>query len=161
MAIVVESSKCRVMAKVKYSDGGVIKTATRTLGPGGTVSGNVADNPDLIEAAAKALQPIITDTIEGVYLEVTDYFQLGTGESWGTPGSIAAHWEGFDDVKLVNSYTNGDDVTSRETIKRVATGASEAQLKAYGRASANLDDDTTAISGYFTGTSIEAAWQND
>lgn len=161
MALVDGTPVYRLVAKVKYSDNGVIKTGTRSLGPNNGVVDpeQTVELPDNIENAVVGLQSIITDTVVSCQIEATFPYTRDSG-TWGTPGTISAAWADFDDVKLVNSYTDGEK-TSKETIKRVATGASEEDLLKYGQYSARLADSTTAISGYYTGASVESAWTND
>jgi len=148
--------------KTKYTGAdGSIKSATRVISPqkdGQINYDNTFESPTNVEQVLTAYQAITTDTVMSAELYMVEEVSVEGGA--GTPGSVDAGWAGFEDVKLINSYTDGED-TARETIKRVATAATEQQLKNYGRAVARLGDNSTAISGYYTGSSVESAWQND
>lgn len=149
--------------KTKYTGtDGSIKSATRTVSPqkdGQVDYDNSFENLSNIENVLQTYQSITTDTVVSAELYFIEEISVEGGA--GTPGSIDAGWAGFQDVKLINSYTDGED-TAKETIKRVATAATELQLRNYGRAVAKLGvNGTTAISGYYTGSSIESAWHNE
>lgn len=149
--------------KTKYTGtDGSTKSATRTVSPqkdGQVEYDNTFSNLSNVEDVLTTYQAITTDTVISAELYFVNEISVAGGA--GTPGSIDAGWASFEDVKLINSYTDGED-TAKETIKRVATAATEQQLKNYGRAVAKIGENGhTAVSGYYTGSTVESAWQND
>lgn len=148
--------------KTKYNDNGTIKTASRAISPqkdGQINYDNTFENISNVEDFMAKYQKITTDTLVGFQLTFTEEYIDENG--YGAPGTTNAAWDNFEDVKLINSYTDGDE-TAKETIKRVATAATELDLKQYGRATAKLGvNGTTAISGYYTGSTVDSAWRND
>lgn len=153
---VMERERYRLIADVKYDDNGTIKTGTVTIGPNNATMDDASS--DSYESVIQKYQKVTTDTITGYRVEFTQYF---TGQ-FGTPGSYDENWEELSDVKLVNNYTDGEK-DYKETIKRPATSATAADLKAYATGLTSLYDDMgglTAVNGYFTGSSVESAWQN-
>lgn len=152
--------KLKLVARVKYESNGTVKTGTVTLGPTGRV--NTATE-NTMKSIVQNYQKITTDTVIGFYTEETTYYDT---VAFGTPGTVEAGWADYSNVKLVNSYTDGS-TSYTETIKRPATGATEDQLVAYAGSIANIteisaDDEgsVNAVSGYFTGSTVETAWQN-
>lgn len=151
-----ERERYRLIADVTYDDNGTIKKGTVTIGP---TNASMDDaSTDSYESVIQKYQKITTDTITGYRVEFTQYF---TGQ-FGTPGTSNEGWEELSDVKLINNYTDGDK-DYKETIKRPATAATAAELKSYATGLTALYDDMgglNAVNGYFTGSSVESAWQN-
>lgn len=160
MAIIIKSQKHRLLAKTKYNDEGTIKSASRNLGINGEVSEDYFnDDGDAAEGFVKAFQKITTDTVQSFVYEVVTEYESQDG-NFGEPGSIAAGWDGFDNVKLINNYTNGDN-SSKYTVTRAATAATDSELRQFGMAQANSSEDgTTAVNGQYTGSTITSAWVN-
>lgn len=162
MATIALGTSFIMKVKTKYNDNGTIKTATRTVSPqkNGEVNyDNTFENLDNVGTFLTKYQAITTDTVLSAEISWNEVITVEGG--YGEPGTIDSAWADFEDVRLVNSYTDGEN-TAKETVKRVATGASEDDLLAYGVNLAKLGDPgTTAISGYYTGSSVESAWVND
>jgi len=161
MAVIIKSQKIRLMAKTKYDDNGTIKSATRNLTIGGVVDEGYVADMDAAEELVKNFQKVTTDTVVSFYAEQTVEYEEQTG-TFGTPGTIAAGWEDFEDVKLINYYTNGTD-NAKYTVTRAATGATDAQLRAFGvsqAAASNHVGDYNAVNGEFTGATVTSAWTN-
>jgi len=161
MALIIKSQKMRLMAKTKYDDNGTIKSATRNLTIGGVVDEGYLADTDAAEQLVKNFQKVTTDTVVSFYAEQTVEYEEQSS-TFGTPGTIAAGWEDFEDVKLINYYTNGTD-NAKYTVTRAATGATDAQLRAFGvsqAAASNHVGDYNAVNGEFTGATVTSAWTN-
>lgn len=151
------STTYKLTAKVKYDDNGTIKSGSRTIGITEKNTNDFVTTPAMSAAAVSTYQRIITDTITSY--EVTTV-QEYDGD-FGAVGSVTSAWDNFDDVKLINFYTDGDK-TYKETIKRPATAATEEQLQAYAsNVSSMTDNAVTGINGNYTGSTVESAWTND
>lgn len=159
MAVIIKSTKHRLLAKTKYDDDGTTKSATRNLGINGIIAEDYIEDTDEVENLVKAFQRVTTDTVQSFTYEYIVEYESQDG-NFGTPGTIAAAWDNFDDVKLVNFYTDGED-SSRYTVTRAATGASNYELKQFGLRQAQSSSNTaTPINGQYTGSTVASAWSN-
>lgn len=154
------STYLRLSIKRQKEDGTIVNGTRVHKGAGGF-------NDDFTQAAdiktyLEKLQPVITDTITGAELIVETTLPDGVVPTGVAAGSVNAAWADMDNVKLTNSYTNGN-IDAKETIARPATAATEQQLRVYAGATATWSamGDTTAIQGYYSGTSVESAWTAD
>lgn len=145
----------RISAKVKYSDNGTIKSGSRTIGFTELNKKDYFDDPEQVSVLVTKFQGLITDTITSYeIIETKEY----TGD-FGSAGSISPEWDHFEDIKLINEYTDGDK-TYRETIKRVATSKDDSYLRGYARELADLDG-LSAVNGNYTGSTVTSAWTMD
>lgn len=144
----------------RQKEDGTIVNGTRVHKGAGGFSDEFTQATD-IKSYLEKLQPVITDTITGAELIVETTLPDGVVPTVAA-GSVNAAWADMDNVKLTNSYTNGD-IDAKETIARPATAATEQQLRVYAGATANWSaiGSTTAIQGYYSGTSVESAWMAD
>jgi len=162
MAVIIKSTKHRLLAKTKYDDEGTIKSATRNLGLGGEIGESFIEDSDDVEMFVKAFQKVTTDTVQSYTYEYVVEYEEQSG-SFGTPGSVAGAWENFDDVKLINYYTDGDN-NSKYTVARAATGATDSELRQFGMRQAQSSgsgSNVTAINGQYTGSTLTSAWVNN
>lgn len=163
MALIIKSQKHRLLAKTKYDDEGTIKSASRNLGLGGEISEDYFnDDGDNAEGLVQAFQKVTTDTVQSFVYEIVTEYERQEGD-FGTPGSVAGAWENFDDVKLVNFYTNGDE-SVKYTVTRAATAATDSQLRQFGLNQAQSSKDSgsmVAVNGQYTGSTVTSAWVNN
>lgn len=164
MATQYNNNKYTIKLSIERNKNGAIVKGTRTLNPQ-----NQSYNPDWLEVnnpvamnvkvnnLIEAYQPLITDTITG-YSVVTEY---GGGKVTVTASAGSEDWQGIEDVKLINSYTDGEN-SIKETITRAATNQTADQMRIFAvRNSQAMGDDINAISGYFTGSTVRSAWENE
>lgn len=145
----------------RQKEDGTISNGTRVHKGAGGFSSSFTQASD-IKAYLEKLQPVITDTITGAELIVETTLPDGVVPTGVAAGSINAAWADMDNVKLTNEYTNGSTDT-KETIARPATAATEEVLRMYAGATATWSalGETSAIQGYYSGTSVESAWQQE
>lgn len=142
------------------SNGNIVK-GTRTDKGIGDLGFQMFASEDEVDYV-RATQAVITDTITGVTLVEEMSLDTDFQGNFGTAGGTDSVWAEVTNLKLINSFTDGDN-TYKTTLNRPATAATEQQLKAQAVAAAELStlSSANAISGYYTGSTVSTAWQND